>query len=273
MPCTIRLINPLFCVDNPDSEGGDYVDLMNPESMVVYANARVEPSLKGAQPEAPYQFERQGYFVRDNQLDGLVFNRTVSLKDSWSKPAKPVPAPASAPKKATKSDDDRRARKRRARTEIIAELHAADPELAERMQRYVETLGLPAGDAQTLTSDRSLSDFFEDAMTHQSNAKAVSNWVVNAVQASAKESGFDGLRFTGADIAGLVSLVEAGTISSKGAKKVYQALESEGGVPQEIVQRLGLAQLNDPDKIAALVNQAIADNPAQLAQYLSLIHI
>ena len=78
---------------------------------------------------------------------------------------------------------------------------------------------------------------------------------------------FPGNQFNGEILPELERLVEAGTISSKGAKKVYQALESEGGVPHEIVQRLGLAQLNDPDKIAALVNQAIADNPAQLAQY------
>jgi glutaminyl-tRNA synthetase len=268
LPCTVRLIGSLFSVDNPDAGGQDYVDIMNPESMVVCEGARIEPSMADVEPEVPYQFERSGYFVRDNQLEGLVFNRAVSLKDGWSKTKKKqAPEPTVAPASAPKSDDDRRARKRRGRSEVLAELHAADPELAERMERYTTTLGLSESDAQTLTSDRRLSDFFESARSHHADAQAIAKWVINAVQAAAKESGIEGLRFSGADIAGLVGLLEDGTISSKGAKKVFAVLQSEGGLPSEIVERLGLAQLNDPDKIRALVDQALADNPGQLGQY------
>ncbi len=273
VPCTIRLINPLFRVNNPDAEDGDYVDLVNEDSMVTCANARVEPSLANAEPEVPYQFERQGYFVRDNEESGLVFNRAVSLKDSWSRHAA-TPAPTKAPMDApvqvatpTSSDDERRARKRRARSEVLAELHASDPELARRMESYVTELGLPDGDAQTLTSDRGLSDFFETARAAHDNPKSIANWVVNAVQAAAKDTGVDALRFSGVQLAELVALIDDGTVSSKGAKKVFAALEESGGSPAEIVENLGLAQLNDPEQIRAMVSQAIEDNPGQLAQY------
>jgi glutaminyl-tRNA synthetase len=270
VPCTVRLINPLFSVDNPDTEAGDYGDLLNPDSMVVHTSARVEPSLAEAEAEVPYQFERLGYFVRDSVLEGLVFNRAVPLKESWARPkqaSKPPTPPAAKVDPPPKTNDDRRARKRRARSEVLAELHAADPELADRVARYVAELGLPEGDAQTLTSDRSLSDFFESALSHDTSAKATANWVVNAVQAAAKDVGIAQLRFSGADIAGLVRLIEAQTISSKGAKKVFAVLAAEGGLPGEIVERLGLAQLNDPAQIRSLVDQAITDNPGQLSQY------
>jgi len=267
LPCTVRLINPLFAVANPDAEGGDYGDLLNPDSLVVLEHARVEPSLVDAAPEAPYQFERLGYFVRDNQLGGLVFNRAVSLKDTWARPVTVSSPTATKAVPASKSDDEHRARKRRARTEVLAELHAADPELAARMERYLSELALPEGDALTLTSDRGLSDFFEAALGAHDNAKGIANWVVNAVQAAAKDSGVDGLRFSGADIAALVRLIDEGTLSSRGAKKVFAVLEADGGDPAEIVARLGLAQLEDPDAISELVRQAIADHPEQLAQY------
>jgi glutaminyl-tRNA synthetase len=240
---------------------------MNPDSLVRHPNARVEPSLAEAVAEVPYQFERQGYFVRDNQLEGLVFNRAVSLKDGWRKPNK---APAPEPKKAKPipaSDDDKRARKRRARSEVLAELHAADPELASRMTRYISELGLSEGDAQTLTSDRALSDLYESAIAAHSNPQGIANWVVNAVQAAIKDGGVTSLKFGGEEIAELVALIDEGTVSSKGAKKVFSALETQGGSPTQLVETLGLSQLNDPDQLRALVAQAIADNPGQLAQY------
>jgi glutaminyl-tRNA synthetase len=267
VPATVRLINPLFTVDNPDAEGGDYAHLLNPESMVVHKHARVEPSIAEARPEVPYQFERLGYFVRDNTLEGLVFNRTVPLKDSRPRVPRTETTAPTQPTLPQPSDDDRRPRKRRAKSEILAELYASDPELAARAERYTEALGLSEGDATTLTSDRALSDFFDAALTAHDNAPGIANWVVNAVRGAAKNSGLEALPFDPAAIAQLVALIDDGTVSSKGAKSVFSTLSTEGGIPAEIVAHLGLAQLTRPDQIAPLVDQVIADNPTQLAQY------
>jgi len=135
------------------------------------------------------------------------------------------------------------------------------------MQRYIESMELPESDAQTLTSDRGLSDFFEAAILAHDNPKGIANWVVNAVQAAAKDCGVESLKFNAAQLAELVSLIDDGTLSSKGAKKVFGVLDSSGGQPAELVDALGLAQLNDPEEIRALVQQAIADNPGQTQQY------
>ena len=85
----MRLYDRLFTAKDPMDvpEGGDWRDFLNPESMAILAGARVEPSLAQAGPGASFQFERQGYFVvdLDSRAGALVFNRTVSLKDSWAK--------------------------------------------------------------------------------------------------------------------------------------------------------------------------------------------
>lgn len=84
VPATVNLYDRLFTVPNPAAED-DYTQVLNPESLVFVENAVVEPSLVNAEPLVGYQFERTGYFCRDPKSEGLVFNRTVGLKDSWGK--------------------------------------------------------------------------------------------------------------------------------------------------------------------------------------------
>jgi glutaminyl-tRNA synthetase len=83
LPAEFRLYDRLFSVPNPAKED-DFEAVINPESLVV-KNGFVEPGMKDAEPEQAYQFEREGYFCRDNQAgDALVFNKTVGLRDTWS---------------------------------------------------------------------------------------------------------------------------------------------------------------------------------------------
>jgi len=86
----IRLYERLFTVPNPAAEE-DFHTVMNEDSLITISRAKVEPSLVNAKPEQAFQFERQGYFCRDNkdsQGDKLVFNRTVGLRDTWAKMTK-----------------------------------------------------------------------------------------------------------------------------------------------------------------------------------------
>jgi len=83
----IRVYDRLFKLPNP-AGADDFVSLLNPESLKVYANAKVEPSLKGSDRLAKFQFERVGYFCQDSKDstdDKLVLNRIVSLRDSWAR--------------------------------------------------------------------------------------------------------------------------------------------------------------------------------------------
>ena len=86
----VRLYDRLFTVENPDdvTEGGDFTDHLNPDSLEVLDNCMLEPSLAEAVPGVTYQFERVGYFcadTRDSQPGKPVFNRTVSMRDTWAK--------------------------------------------------------------------------------------------------------------------------------------------------------------------------------------------
>ncbi|MCB1865961.1 MAG: glutamine--tRNA ligase/YqeY domain fusion protein [Chromatiales bacterium] len=81
----VRLYDRLFTVARPGAGGADFVDQLNPESLVVRQHAKLEPLLASAEPEQPWQFEREGYFCRDktNTEDGQpVFNRVVPLRDT-----------------------------------------------------------------------------------------------------------------------------------------------------------------------------------------------
>ena len=81
----IRQYDRLFTVEDPSGEAGDFKDYINPESLKIIKGAFAEPSLKSARFEDRYQFIRKGYFTldKDSSASGIVFNRTVDLKDSW----------------------------------------------------------------------------------------------------------------------------------------------------------------------------------------------
>lgn len=84
----IRLYDRLFTSETPDAEEGDFKDYLNPESLTVLPNVYIEPALADADLESRYQFIRKGYFCldKDSTADKLVFNRTVTLKDTFKKP-------------------------------------------------------------------------------------------------------------------------------------------------------------------------------------------
>jgi len=84
----VRLYDRLFKVPDPDRAQGDLADMLNPGSLQVLEDAKLEPSLASVSPGTRFQFERQGYFVVDAQSEGgnaCVFSRTVTLRDSWAK--------------------------------------------------------------------------------------------------------------------------------------------------------------------------------------------
>jgi len=89
IPAEVRLYDTLFLKSNPgdDEDGGDFTTSLNPKSLEVLTECRLEPSLAGASPGSRYQFERQGYFCvdADTRPGALVFNRTVTLRDTWAR--------------------------------------------------------------------------------------------------------------------------------------------------------------------------------------------
>ncbi len=86
----VRLYDRLFRVEDPSNEEGNFKDYINPDSLAVISSAYAEPSLKHAKFDERYQFLRKGYFCmdKDSSEDKIIFNRTVTLKDTWAKEQK-----------------------------------------------------------------------------------------------------------------------------------------------------------------------------------------
>jgi len=104
VPAEVRLYSHLFTQENPDDvpAGGHFTDHINPASLAVLTGCRLEPGLAVAAPESPYQFERLGYFcadARDSRPERLVFNRSVTLRDTWAKIVKKETGAAKGAKK------------------------------------------------------------------------------------------------------------------------------------------------------------------------------
>ncbi len=98
LPAEVRLYGPLFKCEDPyeGKPDADFVSNLDPDSLEVLRSARVEPSLAEAAPGSGFQFERLGYFCVDSDSTpgSPVFNRTVTLRDSWARIAKQKPGPS-----------------------------------------------------------------------------------------------------------------------------------------------------------------------------------
>ncbi len=153
------------------------------------------------------------------------------------------------------------------RREAVA---ASLPELPEaRMRRFVAEYALPEYDANLLTQNRRLADYFEQTGRASQNPKAASNWIMGELLRTLKERGItiDQVPLTPDALAGLIRIVDRATISSTVAKDVFAKMYESGRSADEIVQTEGLAQIGDEDALAGIVREAIAANPDAVAQF------
>jgi len=144
------------------------------------------------------------------------------------------------------------------------------PELPEaRRRRFVAAYGLPEYDAGVLTQSPALADYFEQAAAEAGNPKAASNWVMGELLRTLKERGtpVEAAPLPPRALAGLIRLVDAGTISSSIAKEVFEKMYDSGRPADEIVAADGLAQIGDESALVAIVREVIAGHADAVAQY------
>jgi len=152
----------------------------------------------------------------------------------------------------------------------IASVSGQMPELpAARRQRFVATYGLPPYDAGVLTSSAALGDYFEQVAAACGNPKAASNWVMGELLRTMKERGvsIEHVPLTPPALAGLIGMVEKGTISSSIAKDVFAKMYDTGRAAEDIVAAEGLAQNSDEGALLAIVREVIAKHPDAAAQF------
>ncbi|MDI4660301.1 MULTISPECIES: Asp-tRNA(Asn)/Glu-tRNA(Gln) amidotransferase subunit GatB [Cobetia] len=153
----------------------------------------------------------------------------------------------------------------------IEHLRQTLPELpAEKRARFESELGLSAYDAGVLSASREMADFFEEVKDVCGDAKQAANWVQGELAGRLNKENLDITvsPVSAAQLGGLIKRIVDETINGKAAKQVFAALwDGEGESADEIIESRGLKQVTDTGAIEAVVDQVIADNPAQVTQY------
>ncbi len=266
VPCEARLYDRLFAVPDPEDVGDneDFTANLNPESLVVRSEARIEPSVVNDPPGSRYQFERLGYFVSDpvdSAPERLVFNRTVTLRDTWSKRGRP-----SAETEATPVA-------RKPRDEVVHDPEAAalarerEPDEAERFRRYT-VLDVSPQDADRLARDPALTGLFEEALEVTGSTARLAAWTVNEVPRAAGEDGSMGA-LTGAALGRLVDMIEEGSTSARDARTVLALLVERGGDPAALAAEVAGDTVSDPETLRALLSGLVAEHPDRAEAYRS----
>jgi aspartyl-tRNA(Asn)/glutamyl-tRNA(Gln) amidotransferase subunit B len=154
--------------------------------------------------------------------------------------------------------------------EVDESLFSELPELPhQRSARYQRDWNLSLVDAEALVAERELAEYFDATAEAAGNARLAANWVRNEVLRVLNEQkiGFDDYRVTPAMLGRLIRLVESGAIGGKSAKEVFDEISTSGEQPEAIVERKGLAQVNDPVVIRDAARRVIERNAAQVDQY------
>jgi aspartyl-tRNA(Asn)/glutamyl-tRNA(Gln) amidotransferase subunit B len=155
----------------------------------------------------------------------------------------------------------------------VIEAAGADlPELPwDKRERFVEQYGLTDYDAGVLTANRSSADYFESVADGVKDTKLAANWVMGELAGALNKGGteVEDSPVNAESLAGLLVRIEDGTISGKIAKEVFEAMWAGEGSADQVIESRGLRQITDTSAIQTVIEQVLADNPAQLEQFRS----
>ena len=155
--------------------------------------------------------------------------------------------------------------------EEIAHVQSSLPELPyARKMRFIEEYQLSAYDADILTSELSLSDYYEEALRLSSaTPKTVSNWMINDLTRLMNDLGKSAaeLRLRPADLAEIIGLVESGQISPATGKALLRKVEENGRKPAEIVVAEGLGLIGDEDTLRSQIEAVLSESPSEVASF------
>ena len=135
--------------------------------------------------------------------------------------------------------------------------------------RFVTDYGLPEYDATTLTQSKAMAAYFEAAAKACGQAKLVSNWVMGEMsrRLNADEVGIEKASVSAAQLAAMIGRIADNTISNSAAKQVFDALWTEGGEVDAIIEAKGLKQMNDTGALEAIIDEVLAANPKNVEEF------
>jgi glutaminyl-tRNA synthetase len=267
VPAEVRLYDRLFAVEQPDA-APSFLDALNPDSLQVARGARTEPALQSAPPGARYQFLRQGYFFTDpvdSRPGAPVWNRTITLKDTWAAAQRPAEARRTRERKEAPAGAPAAPRKTRA--EFRAEARAENPKLVERHAFYLKELGLSRDEADLLAGDLATAAYFDAAVAARAKPASAARWLLNDLAGLAGDRALTALPLPGAAFGRFVSLVDAGRLTAGAAKTLLADLVASGGEPEARLKALGLEKVEDRGAVAAAVAKVLAAQGREVERY------
>ena len=146
------------------------------------------------------------------------------------------------------------------------------PELSEEKEkRFIKEYKLSAYDANVLSVDPNLSNFFEEVVVRSRNPKLAANWIMGELSAFLNKENLSILetKVDSINLGNLLSRIEDSTISGKIAKEIFEEMWNSKKSPDEIIEEKGLKQVTDSSEIKKVINQVLDQNPSQLEQYKS----
>ncbi|MFT5141648.1 MAG: glutaminyl-tRNA synthetase [Rhodothermales bacterium] len=256
VPAQFRLYDRLFKVPDPEDlpEGEDFTINLNPDSNVV-TNGFVEHSVASAGPGDRFQFERQGFFCADDDSspEHLVFNRTITLRDTWAKlTADPAPAAGN------------RAKEKAAQVYDGPPIPTLSAEQALAAKELAKRYGVTADDSAILASDPWLQQMFEST-AGLSDPGLAANWVIHDVQRLRKTS--EELALTPEALSAIIQMVSSEEVASRTAKELLAEVAISGEDPAALVEARGLRQIADSDLLESAVTKVIQANSGKVTAY------
>jgi aspartyl-tRNA(Asn)/glutamyl-tRNA(Gln) amidotransferase subunit B len=152
----------------------------------------------------------------------------------------------------------------------LEDIRRSLPELpAARASRFQTEYGLPASDAEVLTSDKALADYFEACLKEFPQPKKVGNWIMSELMREVKkeEEGIAAVKVTPKALGRLLALVDQGDISGKIAKTVFDEMVATGKDPETVIRDKGLVQISDEEDLMAQAREILAAHPKEVADY------
>jgi glutaminyl-tRNA synthetase len=268
LPAEIRLYDRLFNVPNPEDieENGHFTDNLNPQSLIILKNSRIEQSVASDHSTVNYQFERSGNFISDSvdsRPGNLVFNRTVTLKDSWGESQD-----IRGQKRATAQGNRLSGVKQKPRVK-----HSIKPKttsFSETELNGAKTLitrfNIPENEAMILFRNPSLMRLFTTASEETSDYTALSKWCVNEIPKNLMDKAS---HLSGKSVAKLVRLISSGAMSAHSARRILTALTTTDRDLDQILSEDTYDLITDSRALQDIVSEIIDNHPIEVQKYFN----
>ena len=152
----------------------------------------------------------------------------------------------------------------------IEEIKNNLPEMADaRASRYVSDYQLPEKDAAQLVVTKTLSDYYEECIKHNTEYKLIANWLLVEVPAylSKNNVAFENMKMQPNQLANMVKMIKEVTISSKQGKEVFEEMMNTGKNPEDIANEKGMKQMSDSNALVSMIEDVLSKNPSAIEDY------